>query len=122
MPWGKQAAGRRLLVAILGLAFVAPVQAQIMPSDRPHISAVGIGHPPADASSPTQARAMAERGAFLDAIREAARKSGRAAPSDYRGSIKVGAVVKGFRIVRITPQPDGSVEIEVSVPTAGVAP
>jgi hypothetical protein len=118
----KQTAGWLLRVAVMGLAFVAPIQAQNRPSDRPPISAVGIGHPPAAASSPTQARAMAERGALLDAIREAARKSGRAAPSDYRGSIKVGAVVKGFRITRITPQPDGSVEIEVSVPRAGVGP
>jgi len=122
MPWLKQAVALLLLVAaVLPPAFVTPGQTQSTPPD-PAISAVGVGHPPPEATSPTQARAMAERGALLDAIREAARKSGRVAPTDYRGSIKVGAVVKGFRITRITPRPDGSVEIEVAVPSKGVGP
>jgi hypothetical protein len=102
----------------LWLAFLAPSLAPEAEAEPPLISAVGVGRPPADASSPSQARAMAERSAFLEAIREAARKSGRSAPYEYQGRIREGSVVKGFRINRVTPKPDGSVEVEVSVPAS----
>lgn len=112
-----------LTVLALGLAAAEPLwlQAQDRPDSGTPVTAVGIGRPPADAS-PTQARAMAERSAFLNAIREAASKSGRTAPYEYQGAIRQGMVVKGFRITRLTRRPDGSVEIEVSVPPAGVTP
>ena len=86
----------------------------------PMISAVGIGRPPDESRSATQAKAMAERAALLQAIREAAKQSGRRAPMNYRGPVQVGATIQGFQITRITPLPDGSVEVEVSVPRAGV--
>lgn len=100
-----------------GLAF-----SQDRPGDSLQIVAIGIGRPPARASSPAQARIMAERAAFLQALREAAKQSGRSAPPDYTGPIQVGATVKGFRITRITSHPDGSVEVEVTVPRAGITP
>jgi hypothetical protein len=63
---------------------------------------------------------MAERAALLRALREAAKRSGRAAPRDYHGQATVGAVIESFRVTRITPKPDGSVEVEVAVPAAGI--
>jgi hypothetical protein len=99
-----------LLLAAVGLA-----QAQDL------ISATGLGRPPADSASPAQAYAMAERAAFLQAVREAANKAGRQPPLDYAGPIKVGAVIRDFRITRITRLPDGSVQVEVSVPRSRIA-
>ena len=117
--------GRILLNLAMGLVIVVAAPAWLPAQGPleagPLVTAVGVGRPPAEAS-PTQARAMAERSAFLNAIREAAEKSGRAAPYEYRGSIRQGVVVKGFRITRVTRYPDGSVEIEVSVPPSGVTP
>lgn len=110
-----------LVSAVLVCFATAPVSPQ--PSDSsPLISAVGVGRPPAEPRSATQARAMAERAALLQAIREAAIKSGRRAPLNYRGAIRVGITIQGFRITRITPLPDGSVEIEVSVPRSRITP
>jgi hypothetical protein len=108
-----------LLTAALMWCWTGPAYPQ-PPQAPPLISAVGIGHPPAESRSATQAKAMAERAALLQAIREAAKQSGRQAPMNYRGPVRVGATIQGFRITRITPLPDGSVEIEVSVPPAGV--
>jgi hypothetical protein len=107
-----------LLLYAMGPAYPQQPSAQ----ESPLVFATGIGHPSPEAASPTQARAMAERAALLQAIREAAKKAGRPAPKNYGGTIRVGATVQGFRITRITPLPDGSIEIEVSVPPAGVAP
>ncbi len=88
----------------------------------PLLTAIGLGHPPRNASFPTQARAMAERSAFVDAIRKLAEKSGRAAPLDYGGPVKVGATVKGFRITKVVQHPDGTVEVEVSLSAPVVTP
>lgn len=111
------------VAVLLLLLTMAPAYSQQRPSETPaSISGTGIGHPPTETVSPTQGRAMAERAALLQAISEAARKAGRPAPKNYAGIIRVGATVQGFRITRITPLPDGSVEIEVSVPSAGVTP
>jgi len=85
------------------------------------VTAVGVGRAPDTVTSATQGRAMAERSAFLNAIREAGRMSGRAVPYDYQGPIRAGLLVKGFRITRVTRRPDGSVEVEVSVPRSGIA-
>lgn len=79
------------------------------------LTAIGIGQKPVKASSPTQARAMAERGAFLDAIRKLAERSGRQAPLDYGGPFRVGTTVQGFRIAKIVQDPDGTVEMTVSL-------
>lgn len=81
----------------------------------PVLTAIGLGHPPSNATFATQARAMAERGAFVDAIRKLAQRSGRAAPLDYQGPVRVGTTVKGFRIMKVSRHPDGTVEVEVSL-------
>jgi hypothetical protein len=90
------------------------------PAAPPLITAVGIGRPSAESVSAAQARLMAERAALLVALRDAARRSGRAMPPDYQGTVRVGAVIREFRVTRVTPRPDGSVEVEVMVPAAGV--
>ena len=102
------------------LASVSPAQ----PASSLHddmLIAMGKGLPPATAVSPAQARLMAERAALLDALRKAAVLSGRAAPRHYNGAVSVGARIREFRIVGLTHHPDGSVEVEVSVPRAGVS-
>lgn len=114
-----------LLLGLLGWAM--PLPALAAPGAKteapaPLLTAIGLGHPPRDASSPTQARAMAERSAFLDAIRKLAQRSGKAAPLDYPGPVKVGATVKGFRITKVARHPDGTVEVEVALSTAAKLP
>ncbi len=107
-----------LLLGLLGWLAPMPslaVQGTKAETSAPLLTAIGLGHPPRNASSPTQARAMAERSAFVDAIRKLAKRSGRAAPLDYGGPVKVGAMVKGFRITKVTQYPDGTVEVEVSL-------
>jgi hypothetical protein len=107
-----------LLLGLLG--WLAPMpsfaaQGTKAETAAPLLTAIGLGHPPSNASSPTQARAMAERSAFVDAIRKLAKRSGLAAPLDYGGPVKVGATVKGFRITKVTQHQDGTVEVEVSL-------
>ena len=84
------------------------------------LTAMGKGLPPATAVSPAQARLMADRAALLDALRKAALLSGRAAPRQYQGAIRIGARIREFHITGLTHHPDGSVDVEVSVPRAGV--
>lgn len=115
---GKAAVALAALFLLLHPMWTAYAQSQ----DTSLITASGIGHPPPDAVSPVQAKAMAERAALLQAIRNAARKAGRAAPENFMGTVQVGATVQGFRVMRITALPDGSIEVEVSVPPAGVSP
>lgn len=91
-------------------------------SDSERITAVGIGHPPPDAVSATQARAMAERAAFVRAVREAAKKAGKPMPPTYNGTVTTGATIHGFQVTRITALPDGAVEVEVTVAPSGITP
>ena len=91
-------------------------------SEGDRITAVGVGHPPPDAVSATQARAMAERAAFVRAMREAAKKAGKPMPPPYNGTITTGATINGFQVTRITSLPDGAVEVEVSVVRSGITP
>jgi hypothetical protein len=111
-----------LAVGLFLLPAMEPAAAQAPSHDTGPIVASGIGRPPAEAASPAQARAMAERAALLNAIREAARLAGRSVPESFTGPVRVGATIEGFRITRITSLPDGTVEIEVTVPPAGVRP
>lgn len=107
-----------LLLSLLGWLTLVPSFAADeagLGTYTPLFTEIGIGHPPPHASSPTQARAMAERGAFLDAIRRLARRSGRPAPLDYRGPVIVGTVVREFRVQKIVQHPDGTVEVEVAL-------
>lgn len=112
-----------LLLLSLGLTLLLSPPS-VQPDSRsagPLVTAVGVGRAPEAVTSPSQGRAMAERSAFLSAIREAGRMSGRAVPYDYQGPIHEGLLVKGFRITRVVRRPDGSVEVEVSVPRAGLS-
>ncbi|TAJ07068.1 MAG: hypothetical protein EPO61_13895 [Nitrospirae bacterium] len=114
-----------LLLGLLGwLSPMPSLAAQETQAETPALllTAIGLGHPPRNASSPTQAKAMAERGAFVDAIRKLAQRSGRAAPLDYRGPVKVGAAVKGFRITKVARHPDGTVEVEVALSAPAKTP
>ncbi len=111
------------ITLILGLLVCGPTQAgERTVQDREPITAVGIGHPPPDAVSATQARAMAERAAFVRAMREAAKLAGKPVPPAYNGTITTGATIQGFRVTRITALPDGAVEVEVTVAPSGVTP
>lgn len=113
------------LLSLLGWLMLVPSFAADeagVGTHTPLLTEIGIGHPPPHSSSPTQARAMAERGAFLDAIRRLAQKSGRSAPLDYQGQVTVGAVVKGFRIMKVVQRPDGTVEVEVVLAASPPAP
>lgn len=114
-----------LLLGLLGWLVPMPsLAAQGTPTKTPAplLTAIGLGHPPRNASSPTQARAMAERGAFVDAIRKLAQRIGQEAPLDYRGPVTVGATVKGFRITKVARHPDGTVEVEVALSAPAKTP
>ncbi len=124
---GHPARPLRVIAILLWLACALAFQSGLAsPQERPkeglQIVATGVGRPPAGVSSPPQAKAMAERAAFLQAIRQAAKLADRSAPLDYSGPVVVGAVIQGFRITRVTSHPDGSVEVEVTVPRAGISP
>ncbi|MGH7164928.1 MAG: hypothetical protein ACREIS_05310 [Nitrospiraceae bacterium] len=111
------------IVLVLGFLVSGPTQAgERAAHDRELITAIGIGHPPPDAVSATQARAMAERAAFVRAMREAAKKAGKPMPPAYSGTITTGATIHGFQVTRITSLPDGAVEVEVTVAPSGITP
>lgn len=114
-----------LVMSVLGWLLPMPslvAQEAAAEAPVPLLTAIGVGYPPPNATSPTQARAMAERGAFLDAIRKLAQRSGRAAPLDYQGPVRVGTTVKGFRIMKVLRHPDGTVEVEVALAAPAVIP
>lgn len=114
-----------LLLSLLGwLSPMPSLAAQGVKTETPAslLTAIGLGHPPRDASSPTQAKAMAERSAFVDAIRKLAQRSGKAAPLDYGGPVKVGTTVKGFRVTKVARHPDGTVEVEVALSAPAKTP
>jgi hypothetical protein len=118
------------LLAVLALSISMPLftaaAADAPAAAKPRmITAIGIGKPPAHASSDAQARLMTERAALLQALRNAARDAGRSIPVDFQGAlengaVRVGAMIQDFRITRVTRRPDGTVEVEVTVPAAGI--
>ncbi len=114
-----------LLLGLLGWVvplLSLPAQGAQTETPAPLLTAIGLGYPPSNASSPTQARAMAERSAFVDAIRKLAQRSGRAAPLDYGGPVTVGTTVKGFRITKVARHPDGTVEVEIALSAPAKTP
>lgn len=111
------------ITLVLALLVCGPTQAgERTAQAREPITAIGIGHPPPDAVSATQARAMAERAAFVRAMREAAKLAGKPMPPVYNGTITTGATIHGFQVTRITSLPDGAVEVEVTVAPSGITP
>lgn len=94
------------------------------------VTAVGIGAPPEKASSPGQARAMAERAAFAVAIRnlleavkgiqvDSATLVESYVVKDDVVKTRVTGLVKGAQVIRKEVQPDGGVEVTVGVSLTG---
>lgn len=94
------------------------------------VTAVGIGAPPEKASSPGQARAMAERAAFAVAIRnlleavkgiqvDSATLVESYVVKDDVIKTRVTGLVKGAQVLKKDVQPDGGVEVTVGVSLTG---
>jgi hypothetical protein len=94
------------------------------------VYATGIGAPPAQAVNPAQARAMAERAAFVVAIRnlletvKGVRVDSESVVENFMVKsdvirTKMDGIVRGARIVKSQHMPDGSVEVLVSMPMKG---
>ncbi|MEW6325542.1 MAG: hypothetical protein AB1515_09175 [Nitrospirota bacterium] len=94
------------------------------------VSATGIGFPPSGQANPAMGRVMAERAAYVDALRnlleevKGVRVDATSVVEDrmLKSSTihtRVSGFVRGARRVRQTPHDDGSVEVEVSVPMWG---
>jgi len=94
------------------------------------VYAFGIGAPPALSSNPAQARAMAERAAFVVALRnllevvKGVRVDSETTVENYMIKndmirTRVEGIVKGARIIKKQYMSDGSVEMLVSMPLKG---
>jgi hypothetical protein len=94
------------------------------------ISATGIGVPPAQAVNAAQARAMAERAAFVVALRnlleivKGVRVDSETVVENFMVKsdvirTRVDGIVKGARIVKTQYMSDGSVEMLVAMPLRG---
>jgi hypothetical protein len=94
------------------------------------ISATGIGAPPPHAANAAQARAMAERAAFVVALRnlletvKGVRVDSESVVENFMVKsdlirTRVDGIVKGARIVKTQYMSDGAVEILVAMPVKG---
>lgn len=94
------------------------------------VIATGIGFPPEGVTDPARGRVMAERAAFVVALRnllevvKGVRVDGTTVVENYMVKsdmiqTQVSGFVKGARTVRRDVKPDGSVEVEVAVPMWG---
>lgn len=94
------------------------------------VMATGIGAPPAMASNPAQARAMAERAAFIVALRnlletvKGVRVDSETVVRNFMVQsdvirTRVDGIVKGAKVVKTQYLSDGSVEVQVSLPMKG---
>lgn len=94
------------------------------------VTAVGIGAPPEKASSPGQARAMADRAAFAVAVRnlleavkgiqvDSATLLENYIVKDDAIKTRVTGLVKGAQIIKKEVHPDGGVEVTVGMSLAG---
>ncbi len=94
------------------------------------VYATGIGVPPAQAANAAQARAMAQRAAFVVAIRnlletvKGVRVDSQTVVENFMVKsdvirTRVDGIVKGARIVKTNTMSDGSVEILVAMPMRG---
>ena len=94
------------------------------------ITATGIGAPPAQPANAAQARAMAERAAFVVALRnlleivKGVRVDSESVVENFMVKsdvirTRVDGTVKGARIVKTQYLSDGSVEVQVSMPLKG---
>lgn len=94
------------------------------------VYATGLGAPPAQAVNPAQARAMAERAAFVVAIRnlletvQGVRVDSESVVESFMVKsdvirTKVDGIVRGARVLKTQYMHDGSVEMLVSMPMKG---
>jgi hypothetical protein len=94
------------------------------------VYATGIGAPPAKAANAAQARAMAERAAFVVALRnlletvKGVRVDSETVVENFMVKsdvirTRVDGIVKGARTIKTSYLSDGSVEIQVSMPLKG---
>src|SRR5512134_1113744 len=94
------------------------------------VYATGIGAPPAKAANAAQARAMAERAAFVVALRnlletiKGVRVDSETVVENFMVKsdvirTRVDGIVKGARAVKTSYMSDGSVEIQVVMPLKG---
>ncbi len=94
------------------------------------IHATGIGAPPARAANAAQARAMAQRAAFVVALRnllevvKGVRVDSESIIENFMVKsdvirTRVDGIVKGARIIRTQYMSDGSVEVQVVMPLRG---
>jgi hypothetical protein len=94
------------------------------------IYATGIGAPPARAANAAQARAMAQRAAFVVALRnllevvKGVRVDSESIVENFMVKsdvirTRVDGIVKGARIVKTQYMSDGSVEVQVAMPLKG---
>lgn len=94
------------------------------------ITATGIGAPPAQPANAAQARAMAERAAFVVALRnlleivKGVRVDSESVVENFMVKsdvirTRVDGTVKGARIVKTQYMSDGSVEVQVAMPLKG---
>jgi hypothetical protein len=94
------------------------------------ITATGIGAPPAQAVNAAQARAMAERAAFVVALRnllevvKGVRVDSETTVENFMVKsdvirTRVDGIVKGARLVKTQYMSDGSVEVQVAMPLRG---
>lgn len=94
------------------------------------VYATGIGAPPAHGANPAQARAMAERAAFVVAIRnlletvKGVRVDSESVVENFMVKsdvirTKVDGIVRGARVIKTQHMADGSVEVLLSMPMKG---
>jgi len=94
------------------------------------VYATGIGAPPAQPANAAQARAMAERAAFVVALRnllevvKGVRVDSETVVENFMTKsdmirTRVDGIVKGARVVRTQYMSDGSVEMQVAMPLKG---
>ncbi len=95
------------------------------------VTAVGIGFPPQGVTDPARARVMADRAAYLIAVRnllevvKGVRVEATTVVENYmvksdEVKTEVSGFVKGAQIIGRKNHPDGSVEVEVAVPLTGI--
>ena len=95
------------------------------------VTAIGVGFPPQGVTDPARARVMADRAAYLIAVRnllEVVKGIRIDATTTVKNYVvesdviqaQVSGFVKGAQIIRRKEQPDGAVEIEVAVPLTGI--
>lgn len=95
------------------------------------VTAVGVGFPPAGVTDPARARVMADRAAYLIAVRnllevvKGVRIDATTVVKNYMVEsdvvqAQVSGFVKGAQIIHRRQHLDGSVEVEVSAPLTGI--